>query len=51
MKKKIINGILMVALLAATSTSFVSCKDNDEDVRTDLTAQIADLDNRLQLML
>jgi len=40
MKKKIINGILMVALLAATSTSFVSCKDNDEDVRTDLTAQI-----------
>ena len=40
MKKKIINGILMVALVAATSTSFVSCKDNDEDVRTDLTAQI-----------
>jgi hypothetical protein len=40
MKKKIINGILMVALLAATSTSFVSCKDNDEDVKTDLTAQI-----------
>lgn len=36
MKKKIINGILMVALVAATSTSFVSCKDNDEDVRTDL---------------
>ena len=36
MKKKIINGILMVALLAATSTSFVSCKDNDEDVKTDL---------------
>lgn len=40
MKKKIINGILMVALLAATSTSFVSCKDNDEDVKTDLMAQI-----------
>lgn len=36
MKKKIINGILMVALVAATSTSFVSCKDNSEDVRTDL---------------
>ena len=36
MKKKIINGILMVALVAATSTSFVSCKDNDEDVKTDL---------------
>ncbi len=27
MKKKIINGIMMVALVAATSTSFVSCKD------------------------
>ena len=44
MKKKIINGILMVALLAATSTSFVSCKDNDEDVKTDLTAQLQKLD-------
>lgn len=40
MKKKIINGILMVALLAATTTSFVSCKDNDEDVKTDLLAQL-----------
>ena len=30
----------MVALLAATSTSFVSCKDNSEDVRTDLTAEL-----------
>ena len=40
MKKKIINGILMVALLAATATSFVSCKDNDEDVKTDLIAQL-----------
>lgn len=40
MKKKIINGFLMVALLAATVTSFVSCKDNDEDVKTDLIAQI-----------
>ena len=40
MKKKIINGILMVALTAATTTSFVSCKDNDEDVKTDLLAQL-----------
>lgn len=47
MKKKIINGILMVALLAATSTSFVSCKDNDEDVKTDLTAQLQKLDGDL----
>ena len=47
MKKKIINGILMVALLAATSTSFVSCKDNDEDVKTELTAQFQAADNAL----
>ena len=31
MKKKIINGILMVAMLFATSTSFVSCKDSLSD--------------------
>jgi hypothetical protein len=48
MKKKIINGFLMVALLAATVTSFVSCKDNDEDVKTDLIAQMgADYTNLL----
>ena len=29
MKKKIINGILLVALVFATSSAFVSCKDND----------------------
>ena len=40
MKKKIINGFLMVALVAATSTSFVSCKDTSEDVKTDLMAQV-----------
>jgi outer membrane murein-binding lipoprotein Lpp len=40
MKKKIINGILMVALVSATSTSFVSCKDNSEDVKTDLVAAL-----------
>ena len=40
MKKKIINGILMAAVVAATSTSFVSCKDTSEDVKTDLMAQV-----------
>ena len=40
MKKKIINGFLMVALLAATMTSFVSCKDNDEDVKYDLLNEL-----------
>ena len=38
MKKKIINGILMVALVAATSASFVSCKDNDEDMQAEFLA-------------
>jgi hypothetical protein len=46
MKKKFINGILMVALVAATSTSFVSCKDNDTDV--DLIGQIGNVRNDLQ---
>ena len=40
MKKKIINGIMMVALLFATVTSFVSCKDNDEDLKIDVTAAL-----------
>ena len=43
MKKKIINGILLVALVFATSSAFVSCKDNDSDVKTELLAKIADL--------
>ena len=46
MKKKIINGILMVALVGATSTSFVSCKDNDTDV--DLIGQIGTVRSDLQ---
>ena len=52
MKKKIINGILMVAMVVATSTSFVSCKDTSEDVKTDLMAQVnalkANLEPRIQ---
>ena len=54
MKKKIINGIMMVALVAATSTSFVSCKDTNEDARVESRAEYAalkgalgDLDSRL----
>jgi uncharacterized protein YoxC len=43
MKKKIINGIMMVALVAATSTSFVSCKDTNEDVRIEQNAKIDNL--------
>ena len=51
MKKKIINGFLMAAFVAATSASFVSCKDTSEDVKTDLMAQVnqvrADLTPRI----
>ena len=48
MKKKIINGILMVAMVVATSTSFVSCKDTSEDVKTDLMAQVNALEANLK---
>ena len=50
MKKKIINGIMMVALVAATSTSFVSCKDTNEDVRIEQSAEIAQLKGQLQTL-
>jgi len=50
MKKKIINGIMMVALVAATSTSFVSCKDTNEDVRIEQAAEIAALKGRLETL-
>ena len=38
---------MMVALVAATSTSFVSCKDTNEDVRIEQAAEIAALQGRL----
>ena len=50
MKKKIINGIMMVALVAATSTSFVSCKDTNEDVRIEQDAKIEALERDLALL-
>ena len=52
MKKKIINGILMVALLFAATTSFVSCKDNVDDeitaVYANLAKQKTDLEDQLK---
>ena len=48
MKKKIINGILLVAFLFAASSAFVSCKDNDADVETRLEGEIAALTTQLQ---
>ena len=50
MKKKIINGIMMVALVAATSTSFVSCKDTNEDVRVEMQTEYKTLLERLEAL-
>jgi len=57
MKKKIINGILMSALLLAGTTSFVSCKDNVDDVATGIrfdmgtmNKQIDELATRIALL-
>ena len=48
MKKKIINGILLAAMLFAGTTSFVSCKDNvDDEIETvykDMQTLKADID-------
>jgi polyhydroxyalkanoate synthesis regulator phasin len=47
MKKKIINGILLVAMVFATTSAFVSCKDTDSDVQAELNAKYATLEKRL----
>ena len=48
MKKKFINGFLMVALLFAATSSFVSCKDNIDDDLTDVYAQLGKKSGDLQ---
>ncbi len=48
MKKKIINGILLVAVLVAASSAFVSCKDNDADSQTELLSKIANLQSQIE---
>lgn len=58
MKKKFFNGILLVAALFATSSAFVSCKDNDADemanikieIQKDLNAQIAALQSKIDAL-
>ena len=47
MKKKIINGILLVAMLFAATTSFVSCKDNVDDEILPVYAQLTQTKNDL----
>ena len=41
MKKKIVNGLLMMALLVSAMGTFVSCKDYDEDAYVDLRNRIS----------
>ena len=48
MKKKIINGILMVALIFAATTSFVSCKDNVDDELIPVYAELANVKSTLE---
>ena len=47
MKKKIVNGILLVAMLFATTSAFVSCKDTDADYKSETDAKIAQLEKKL----
>ena len=55
MKKKIFNGILLVAALFVTTSAFVSCKDNDADeitnakieIQKDLQTQLAALQSKI----
>ena len=44
MKKKFISGLLLMALTAGGFSTFTSCKDTDEDLRSELQEQYGDLD-------
>ena len=48
MKKKFINGFLMVAMIFATTSSFVSCKDNVDDDLSDVYANLGKKSSELQ---
>ena len=48
MKKKFINGFLMVAMIFATTSSFVSCKDNVDDDLSDVYANLGKKSSDLQ---
>ena len=48
MKKKFINGFLMVAMIFATTSSFVSCKDNIDDEISPIYANLGKKSAELQ---
>ena len=50
MKKKIVNGFLMMALLASSMGTFVSCKDYDEDSYVDLRSRYTNLQSQIDAL-
>ena len=51
MKKKFINGLLLVALFVGFTSSMVSCKDYDDEKITNLEGKLADEVNALKAQL
>lgn len=48
MKRKFINGLLLVALMFASTSAFVSCKDYEEENYSDLLSRLGDTDQNLR---
>ena len=42
MKRKFLNGILLMAFIVTSVSSFVACKDYDEDIYTDMRGRLND---------
>ena len=48
MKRKFINGLLLLALFVGFTGSVVSCKDYDDEKLGNLDGRVADLENDLR---
>lgn len=48
MKRKFINGLLLVALMFASTSAFVSCKDYEEENYSDLLSKLGDTNKSLR---
>lgn len=48
MKRKFINGLLLVALMFASTSAFVSCKDYEEENYSDLLSKLGDTNKSLK---
>lgn len=51
MKKKFINGLLMVSMLVGATSSMISCKDYDDEKILDLQGMLADKDAELRAII